>query len=86
MPRASFAESSVAEDAFACIDCRFHDVLRHHEHVLVVERSRVREKFRGADSVADRWLASIQCDTDLDVFPQFTTSAILFLLVFLLFA
>src|SRR5438552_1001057 len=72
MPRASFAESSVAEDAFACIDCCFHDVLRRHEHVFVAERSWVREKFCGADSIADRWLASIQRDTDLDVFPQFT--------------
>src|SRR5512132_236928 len=71
MPRASLAEASVAEDAFACIDCCFHDVLRHHEHVLVVERSRVRAKFRRAYSVVDCWLASIQRDTDLDVFPQF---------------
>src|SRR5215831_884118 len=68
----SFPESSVAEDAVACIDCCFHDVLRHHKHILVVERSRVCEKFRGTDSVADGWLASIQRDTDLDVFPQFT--------------
>src|SRR4029453_11554026 len=49
-----------------------HIRLRQHQHVLVVERSRVREEFCGADSVADRWLASIQRDTDLDVFPQFT--------------
>jgi hypothetical protein len=38
----------------------------------MVERSWVREKFRGTDSVGDRWLASIQRDTDVDVFPQFT--------------
>src|SRR5437762_12749399 len=72
MHRASFAESSVAEDAFASIARCFHDVLHHHEYVLMVERSRVREEFRGIDSVADRWIASIQRDTDLDVFPQFT--------------
>src|SRR4030095_664706 len=72
MSRTSFAASSIAEDAFACVDCCFRDVLRRHEHVLVVERSRIREKFCRTDSVADRWLASIQRDTDLDVFPQFT--------------
>src|SRR6476659_2037746 len=78
MSRASFAESSIAEDAFACIDCCFHDVLCHHEHILVVERSWVREKFRGADTVADRWFASIQRDTDLDVFPKFTGQRLYF--------
>src|SRR5215203_2764113 len=38
----------------------------------MVERSRVHKKFCGAHSIADGWLASIQRDTDLDVFPQFT--------------
>src|SRR3982751_6820091 len=72
MPRASFGESSVVEDALAFVNCRFHDVLRHHEHVLVVERSWLREEFCRADSVTDGWFASIQRDTYLDVFPKFT--------------
>ena len=44
------------------------------------------KNFAGLDSGADRWLASIQRDTDLDVFPQFTRQRSYFYSVFLLFA
>ena len=81
LARSSFAKSSVAEDAFACIDCRIHAVLSDHEYIFVAERPRLREKFRRTDSISNRRVASIQRDTDLDVLPQFTRSVILFLLV-----
>ena len=44
------------------------------------------KNFAGLIQVADGWFASIQRDTDLDVFPQFTRQRSYFSLVFLLFA
>jgi pyruvate dehydrogenase E1 component alpha subunit len=68
----SFAESGVAEDAFAGFHCGIDNFLRDHERVFLVERSGLREKFRRTCSIAYGRIVSIQRDAELDVFPQFT--------------
>src|SRR5207247_11451735 len=72
MHRSSFAESSFAKDAFAGFYCWIGIVLRNHECVFLVGRPGLRQKLLRTRAIAHGRIASIQRDTQLDVFPQFT--------------
>ena len=70
VPRILMPESRIAQNLAACFDRRFNALLRHHQRVFLVERSRLRQKFRAVDPGADRRPAPIRRDADLDVLPQ----------------
>src|SRR6266545_96416 len=72
MHRSSFAESSLAKDAFAGFYCWIGVVLRNHECVFLVGRPGLRQKLLRTRTIAHGGIASIQRDTQLDVFPQLT--------------
>src|SRR6266481_500790 len=72
MHRSSFAESSFAKDAFAGFYCWIGIVLRSHQRVFLVNRSGLRQKLLRTGAVAHGGVASIQRDTQLDVFSQLT--------------
>src|SRR2546429_4822540 len=72
MHRSSFAESSFAKDAFAGFYCWIGIVLRNHECVFLVGRLGLRQKLLRTRAIAHGRIASIQRDTQLDVFPQLT--------------
>ena len=82
MDRTSLAESRVSEDAFAGFIRWIDTFLRDHERVLVVERSRVREKFWRTHSGPHDWIASLQRNPQLDVFPQLTPERSRFYFIF----
>ena len=68
----SLAESGIAEDTVTGFRCWIDNFLRSHQRVFLVERSGLHEKFRRTRSIAHGGIASIQRDTQLDVFPQLT--------------
>src|SRR5438045_3385391 len=70
--RPPVARSRVAQNAAPGVRYRINDFLRDHDRVLMVERSRLREKFRRTYSGAYGGIASVQRDPKLDVLPQFT--------------
>jgi len=70
--RVSFAESRIAEGAFAGFHCWVDIFLRDHERVFLVERSWLREESGRTHPSAHGGIASVQRNAELDVFSQFT--------------
>jgi pyruvate dehydrogenase E1 component subunit alpha len=68
----SFAESGIAKDSLAGFRRWIDNFLRNHECVFVVGRSGLRQKLLRTRAIAHGGIASIQRDTQLDVFPQLT--------------
>ena len=70
LARPRHRKSAFLENSAPGFAGRLGALLCHHERVLVVERSGLREKLRRVDSSAHGRFAAIQRHADMDVFPQ----------------